>query len=287
MLPTPSTSHVDFNHIYEPAEDSFLLLDTLASASEAQFLTHRFGVGVGGRSVADNPPPPSPSPSPVILEVGTGSGVVLAFLTANAREIFGRGDVLTLGTDINRHACLATERTVWGAYGGGGGTCLGDNEKANANANTSKFQFHAVLNADLAAPIRPGGVDLLLFNPPYVPTPELPQLPTSSSSRASSHGGEPSVAFRAKFEQDSNMLALSYAGGADGMEVAGRLLEQLPDLLSSGRGVAYVLFCKQNRPDEIVRRIREWGPEWAVDVVGRSGKTAGWEKLQVLRIWRG
>ena len=42
MLPTPSTSHVNYNRIYEPAEDSFLLLDTLASPSETTFLRIRF-----------------------------------------------------------------------------------------------------------------------------------------------------------------------------------------------------------------------------------------------------
>lgn len=69
--------------MYEPAEDSYLLLDTLSSASETAYLKGRFG------DVSTTPP--------LVLEVGVGSGVILAFVAANARTIFNRHDVLTLG----------------------------------------------------------------------------------------------------------------------------------------------------------------------------------------------
>ena len=98
MLPTPSTDHVPFERIYEPAEDSFLLLDTLSSSSETSFLTARF--------------PPS-TLSPLVVEIGTGSGVVLAFITAHAAHIFGRSDIISLGVDINSHATIATAKTVF------------------------------------------------------------------------------------------------------------------------------------------------------------------------------
>jgi tRNA A58 N-methylase Trm61 len=35
----------------------------------------------------------------VVVEVGTGSGVVLAFTAAQSQQIFGRRDILTLGID--------------------------------------------------------------------------------------------------------------------------------------------------------------------------------------------
>src|SRR6266536_1380791 len=152
MLPTPSTSHVSFDTIYEPAEDSYLLLDTLSSPAETAWLHDRFD-SVG----------PTPGPPPIILEVGTGSGVVLAFLTANAKTIFGRQDVLTLGTDVNGNACRATEETVKIAVQDGGrqGTGIG-----------SAALHMSCLTADLCAPIRSEMVEILVFNPPYVPTPE-------------------------------------------------------------------------------------------------------------------
>jgi release factor glutamine methyltransferase len=120
-------------------------------------------------------------------------------------------------------------------------------------------------------------VDVLIFNPPYVPTPELPTLP---------EGGESlERAETPSFEDDSKLLELSYAGGADGMETTNRLLDALPVVLSK-EGCAYVLLCAQNRPDEVKERIRGWGGEWRAETVGSSGMKAGWEKLVVVRIWR-
>ncbi len=266
MLPTPSTSHVDSDRIYEPAEDSFLFLDTLSSAAETDFLKQRFTSQVGEQQ----------SPSPLILEIGTGSGVVLAFVTAHARVIFGRADVLTLGVDINRIACEATKHTVVQAC----------EEASGGTDGLKKLSDSAVLlaslNADLTTSIRPGTVDVLIFNPPYVPTSELPRHSIAGiggEAQTSEVGGN-------GFENDSHLLSLSYAGGINGMEVIDKLLVQLPSLLSSARGVAYILLCKQNKPEQVLQRVRDWGPKWTVEVVSHSGRKGGWEKLQIIRLCR-
>ena len=271
MLPTPSTSHVDANRIYEPAEDSYLLLDTLSSANETHFLKRHFGQsGTQTRN------------SPIVLEIGTGSGVVLAFVTAHAEAIFGRPDILALGTDVNRLACQATKQTVLQTCEGYARDMpLGLQMK---NSSQSTGLLLATLGADLASPIRGGMVDVLIFNPPYVPSTGVPKIqgddldsapcPADAKSRIES------------FEHDSHLLALSYEGGVDGMEVTNRLLEQLPHVLNSDNGVAYILLCQQNRPEEVMQRIRNWVGGWRVEVVGRSGKVAGWEKLSIIRIWK-
>jgi len=137
----------------------------------------------------------------------------------------------------------------------------------------------------LGSAVRPHSVDVLVFNPPYVPSAELPEpLRSETANRMSNLSS--TEAGESRFEEDSRLLSLSYAGGKDGMEVTNRLLDQLPELLSLDRGMAYILLCKQNKPEQVMGRIRLWGLSWAVDVVGRSGRTGGWEKLQVLRIWR-
>ncbi|MCJ1304061.1 S-adenosylmethionine-dependent methyltransferase [Hypocenomyce scalaris] len=267
MLPTPSTSHLSFNRIYEPAEDSYLLLDTLSSPSEVNFLTGRFGANSASEAGA------KVVPSPVVLEVGTGSGVVLAFIAAHAQAIFGRSDVLALGTDINRYACQATDETVVKAM-----------QTVSATSETDNGDpalFLDSLHADLAAPLRRGMVDVLIFNPPYVPTPELPRSPDSESIRSKARGSGND------FEEESYLLSLSYAGGINGMETTNKLLEQIPHVLSGQMGVAYILLCAQNKPEEVKQCIhRAWGPSWFVETVGKSGKMGGWEKLQVIRLSR-
>ncbi|KAF2033247.1 hypothetical protein EK21DRAFT_59093 [Setomelanomma holmii] len=251
MLPTPSTSHVCFDRVYEPAEDSYLLLDTLSSPSETTFLRKRFGG--------------SCSTPPLVLEVGVGSGVVLAFVAANAGRIFGRRDVLSLGVDINSFACKAAAQTVHDAI---------------KEQEDVRSVFLDVVNGDLASAVRPESIDVFIFNPPYVPA-ELPDL-----SRHDDYNKIPEGKAAPSFEQDSYLLELSYAGGEDGMVVTNKMLEQIPELLSKDKGVGYVLLCAQNKPEAVKQRIRAWGDGWMTETVGSSGKKAGWEKLVIVRIWK-
>ncbi|KAE8348526.1 methyltransferase domain-containing protein [Aspergillus coremiiformis] len=257
MLPTPSTSHVTFDTIYEPSEDTYLFLDTLSSAPESAWLTQRFKT----------------TASPLVVEIGTGSGVVLGFVAANSLEIFGRRDILPLGIDVNRNACTATRETVHQA--------IHDRQtetEAERQAQPNTVYLGSVV-ADLGSALRVGCVDVLLFNPPYVPSEELPRLPEVTDEETGLSRSE-------RFERDSYLLSLTYAGGRDGMETTDRLLEAIPRLLDPGRGVAYVLFCAQNRPQEVKERIRAWGEGWRAESVGNSGVQAGWEKLVIVRIWR-
>jgi release factor glutamine methyltransferase len=297
MLPTPSTSHVPYARVYEPAEDSFLLLDTLSLPAETAFLAAQFPTAAAAAAAGAATPA---SPTPLVVEIGPGSGVVLAFVTAHAQALFSRRDVLTLGVDVNRFACVATRETVGGAVAeveveakakakaglvghgeGGGGVEGGEEGKGEGKGKETGMGAGYLLSTvqgDLAAALRPGSVDVLVFNPPYVPTDELPALPPTAAEDKTT---------KTTYEQDSALLALSYAGGRDGMEVTDRLIEALPGVLSD-RGVAYLLLCAQNKPEEVKGRIRglEGGGRWRAETVGASGKQAGWEKLQIVRIWR-
>ena len=143
----------------------------------------------------------------------------------------------------------------------------------------------SVMGYDLLAPLRAGTADVLVFNPPYVPTDELPAQDDARLAAAGDEVEGSTMSASARFDRDSYLLSLSYAGGRDGMEITDRLIDALPASLS-GRGCAYILLCAGNKPDEVKARIQEFGPEWRVLTVGDSGKQAGWEKLQVIRIWR-
>ncbi|XP_040836623.1 methyltransferase N6AMT1 [Ochotona curzoniae] len=124
-LPTPLHGHVGrgaFRDVYEPAEDTFLLLDALEAAA-----AELAGVEI-------------------CLEVGSGSGVVSAFL---ASLIGPRA--LYMCTDINPEAAACTLET----------------------ARCNRVHIQAIIT-DLVEGLLPrlkGKVDLLVFNPPYVVTP--------------------------------------------------------------------------------------------------------------------
>uniref|UniRef100_A0A1A8PV81 Methyltransferase HEMK2 n=4 Tax=Nothobranchius TaxID=28779 RepID=A0A1A8PV81_9TELE len=126
-FPTPLYSHAgrgDFRDVYEPAQDSFLLIDALEKDAER---LQRM------------------SPC-VCLEVGSGSGVVSAFLAS----VVGPSAVY-ICTDVNPAAAGCTATTA---------SCNG-------------VSLQPVLT-DLAESLMPrlcGLVDVILFNPPYVVTP--------------------------------------------------------------------------------------------------------------------
>ncbi|RDA87341.1 hypothetical protein CP532_2629 [Ophiocordyceps camponoti-leonardi (nom. inval.)] len=251
MLPTPDTSHVPYERVYEPSEDSFLLLDTLSSEAQRLFLRNH----LSSSSSSSNHPR-------LVVEVGTGSGVVLAFVHAHAEAILGSRHVFTSGVDVSVVACRATVATV-------DKTCREDGDEGNGR----RASYLGACVADLVSPWRDGSVDLLIFNPPYVPTPSLPSPPS---------GAEES---KPSFETDSHLLELAYAGGRDGMQTTDRLIDDLPRVLSPA-GCAYIILCAQNKPPLVMERIRAFGPAWRAEAVASSGKTAGWEKLQVVRVWR-
>uniref|UniRef100_UPI0037E8B848 methyltransferase N6AMT1 n=1 Tax=Semicossyphus pulcher TaxID=241346 RepID=UPI0037E8B848 len=126
-IPTPVYSHAgrgDFRDVYEPAEDSFLLIDALEK--DAQRLQMM-------------------SPC-VCLEVGSGSGVVSAFLAS----VIGPS-ALYCCTDVNPAAAQCTAKT----------------------ASCNKVSLQPVITSlvESLLPRLSGEVDVLLFNPPYVVTP--------------------------------------------------------------------------------------------------------------------
>ncbi|GAA5881785.1 hypothetical protein JCM1840_004831 [Sporobolomyces johnsonii] len=214
MIPTPSTSHLsakDFESVYEPAEDTFILLDAL---EQDQALL---------------------KDSTICLEIGSGSGCVSAFLGA----ICGPSSALYLTTDLNPHATRCTLLT----------------------GETNSVPLSPVLT-DLTASLLPRlekQVDVLVFNPPYVET-------WSEEASEAQSGGT---------------IERAWAGGAGGMEVTNRVLEQVDTLLSE-RGMFYLVAVPQNKPLEILAQMKARGLAGEITLKRRAGR----EHLHILRFWR-
>jgi len=200
--------------VYEPAEDTFILLDALEKdAGILQELKPR-----------------------LCVEVGSGSGCVSAFLG----KIVGKSGALYLCTDINRHAALSTYRTG----------------KKN---DVPLDPILASLTRPLAARLH-HAVDILVFNPPYVPT----------------------TVVEVEDAQGERDIQGSWAGGNDGMQVTNLLLESVESLLSP-RGLFYLVAVKQNNIPEISRHMLEkYGLVSEVVLQRRAGR----EHLHVLKFMR-
>lgn len=215
-IPTPKISHLtedDYDHVYEPAEDSFILLDALEE--DARVLR------------AARPA--------LSVEIGSGSGICSTFITS----VLGVTDTFVLSTDINQFAANATLRT--------------------GEANGAPL--NPVL-CNLLDPLRyrlTGQIDLLVFNPPYVETEEAEMTAT----------------------QQQRDIGGAWAGGNFGMTVTNLVLDKLPGLLAPG-GRFYLVAIEQNKPKEIVARMRATGLECKVVMKRRAGR----ELLSVIRMIR-
>ncbi|ORX93412.1 hemK methyltransferase family member 2-like protein [Basidiobolus meristosporus CBS 931.73] len=135
MIPTPHLTHFnskDYEKFYEPAEDTFLLLDAFEEDFEA-LKSLRGGI---------------------CLEIGSGSGCVITFL----EKLMGSG--LFLSTDINPDAAQATLLTA------SKNKARARSQTKRATINPIITNFTQGLDTRLHK-----SIDVLVFNPPYVVTP--------------------------------------------------------------------------------------------------------------------
>ncbi|ORZ35854.1 S-adenosyl-L-methionine-dependent methyltransferase [Catenaria anguillulae PL171] len=170
----------------------------------------------------------------ICLEIGSGSGCVTTFLAMHLHT-----PTLYLTTDINPLATLATLKT--------------------SQINPTSAPAVQPILTDLTSGLLPRlshSIDILLFNPPYVPTPDA-------------HVGTPDI-------------SAAWAGGERGRRVIDRVLPQM-DAVLSDKGVAYMVLVDENDPDEIEARVRR---EFGMRMVKVNQRRAGRERLRVVRFER-
>ena len=156
-----------------------------------------------------------------VLEVGTGSGFVSAVLRANFKNI------RVIATEINPHA-----------------------------ARCARENGVEVIRTDLFRGIKPRSpetrFDLVLFNPPYLPTSEEEKVP--------------------------GWLNYAFDGGASGRETLDRFFDEVKDFLKPG-GRILVLISSITGVEAVQEKMEGLG--FAVDIVKET--KVSFEELVVVR----
>jgi len=217
----PSLDHLkmaDYNLVYEPSDDTFLMLDALYNELGGDDNAERLA------SIRN------------VLEIGSGTGVSTVFLGSMLREAKNT-DATLFATDVNKDAIRVTCKT--------------------AKENGVDLDSLEAIQCDLATPLLErlrNKVDVLIFNPPYVPTPES--------------------------EVGSDGIEASWAGGKDGRVVFDRAIPQIASLLSWPNGAAYIITVDDNKPEEIAKTMMD---EYGIEVVPYVRRRARNEYLCVLK----
>ncbi|GMM33101.1 S-adenosylmethionine-dependent methyltransferase [Saccharomycopsis crataegensis] len=242
MFATPLYD-ADFEKLYEPSEDTYVVLDTLEEIRQ-DLVNWYFPVNT--RSTTH-----SPNKVPICVEIGTGTGIITTFIQKN---ILGPDRAIYLTTDVNDYACATSIKTN------------GLNKK-----KPTDFGMLDTIKCDLVGPLARKCVDLLVFNPPYVPSEEVPDIVKLTQDKKDDDD-----------KINDLLVDLALCGGADGMETTWRLLDNLDSILSD-TGMALILFCARNKPEQVVeqfkQKMRLKGVEWKVERV--FIRKAGWEELTV------
>ncbi|KAL5547859.1 hypothetical protein UlMin_003090 [Ulmus minor] len=169
----------------------------------------------------------------ICMEVGCGSGYVITSLALLLGEL--PPGVQYFATDINPHAVEVTRETL---------------EAHGVHAELICTHVASGLEKRLA-----GLVDVMVVNPPYVPTPEN--------------------------EVGCEGIASAWAGGEDGRSVIDKILP-IADKLLSKKGWLYLVTLAENRPLQICLQMREKGYASRI-VLQRSTDE---ERLQIIKFWR-
>ncbi|XP_051118465.1 uncharacterized protein LOC127242812 [Andrographis paniculata] len=169
----------------------------------------------------------------ICMEIGCGSGYIITSLIL----LLGKGDsgAYYIATDINPHAVKVTRETLR-AHG-----CDAE-----------------VINTDIASGLESRlskSVDVLVVNPPYVPTPE----------EEVGRGG----------------IAAAWAGGENGRTVIDKILPVADELLSE-KGWLYLVTLTYNNPLEICLEMRKKGYASRIALQ----RTTDEESLHVIKFWR-
>ena len=180
------------------------------------------------------------------LEIGSGSGCVITFLS----RILKPQLLACVATDVNPHATRATMRT-------------GERNLVSVDPLLTNL-FNGISGCERRL------FDVILFNPPYVPTEQLCPM-AERPCRESVHKCTPPA-----------FLEAAWAGGPDGRHWIDQVMPRVDGMLAP-RGFFYMIALSANRPEELMEWARR---DWGFNSKVALRRKAGIESLSVLKFWR-
>lgn len=205
--------------VYPPSEDTFILLDALEKDIGSLQLNLKNDCEV-----------------PLVCELGVGSGIVSIFL--ESLLALENRKALYLGIDLNNDALLNTE--------------------TNRGLNNKEMVLEPVLTS-LFGGLRHGLIDILIFNPPYVLTPD------AESENAQANPG----------------IHTALSGGIDGRLIIDQVIDNV-NTYTSIRAIFYLVLVKENKVDNVCERMLAKG--WANEMI--MYRVCGWEGLHAFKFTR-
>jgi release factor glutamine methyltransferase len=238
----PSLDHLhmkDYQNVYEPSDDTYLLIDAIGMDMDVmdKLVDSKDGEDAVIKRSHIN----------TTLEIGCGTGVPSIYLAMRLREggqlmagedLPSTNNVCHHVTDINPEAIRIATVT--------------------AEVNKIPQQEFISHQCDLATNLLEeyeNKIDIFIFNPPYVPTPDD--------------------------EVGSNGIEASWAGGINGRVVLDRAIPQIARLLSFPHGVGLVVAVDDNYPEEIAKVMMN---RYGIQVVPWLRRRARNEFLTILRL---
>lgn len=196
----------DYQAVYEPAEDTYLLLDALLHDFCRGVFDTNMTIAGGARGDF------------VVLEIGCGTGVPTVWFRREWSKRYPGRPLRTFVTDINPHALKVAQRL---------------DQRNNGDSGLLPIEpFRCDLATDLLERLA-GSVDVLIFNPPYVVTPDDEVVDFSKDENCIT---------------ENSIIAAAWAGGTHGRRIVDRALPQIQRLL---RGQGYLVTVDDNQPWEM------------------------------------
>jgi release factor glutamine methyltransferase len=245
----------DFDNVYEPSDDTYLLIDALGMDIDKMEAEH---CNQKEHGIIDY------SNIKITLEIGCGTGVPTVYLAMRLRGM-GKGyhyQVVVEKEDAanaNSHDYTRAENSNLTTHFV---TDINPEAiritKSTAEMNGLPVSDIRAFQCDLASGILEqlgDKVDILIFNPPYVPTPDE--------------------------EVGSTGIEASWAGGINGRVVLDRALPQIARLLAFPNGVAYIVVVDDNYPEQIAQTMDD---KYGIKVIPWLRRRARNEFLTVLKM---